>query len=312
MASRIFCLIFLGLALFSCKPDNSYIEKIDDANYLHRSMKQLTDVIVHDIFSPPVASRLYVYPSIAAYEIIRQENEDNKSLHKQIRDLPSIPNAEDENINLPLASTKAFLIVSKALIFSEEKIDNFEAELLEEFNSIKIPKKVKAASFKYAEKVAAIILEWADKDNYKQTRTFPKYSITREDEKWQPTPPAYMDGIEPHWREIRPMVLESADQFVPPPPTDFSLEKNSKFYKEVMEVYETVKNRTTEQNDIAAFWDCNPYVSHQKGHVMFATKKITPGGHWVGITEIACKQSNASYLQSAEAYALTTIALFDA
>ncbi|MBS1935723.1 MAG: phosphatidic acid phosphatase, partial [Bacteroidetes bacterium] len=32
-----------------------------DATPLHRAEKALTDVIVHDIFSPPVASRIYLY-----------------------------------------------------------------------------------------------------------------------------------------------------------------------------------------------------------------------------------------------------------
>jgi len=44
---------------------------------------------------------------------------------------------------------------------------------------------------------------------------------------------------------------------------------------------------------------------------MHASKKITPGGHWIGITKIACQSSNASFIQSLEAYALTSIALAD-
>ena len=313
MGFRIFIFI-VGISLFgACKTDNSYKEKLNNADYLHRSMKQLSDVIVHDIFSPPVASRLYVYPSIAAYEIMRQEDSNYKTLTGQLRDMPIIPEADtSKNISLAVASTKAFLVISKALIFSEEKIDAFEMDLIKEIKSTGIPRSALAESLQYGESVAKIILDWADKDNYKQTRTFPKYSITKDEEKWKPTPPAYMDGIEPHWKKIRPMVLKSADQFVPLPPTEFDLTKGSKFYQELMEVYETVKRENKEEKAIAAFWDCNPYVAHQKGHVMFATKKITPGGHWVGITAIACRQDSASYLESAHAYAMTTISLFDA
>lgn len=39
-------------------------------NTLHRAEKALTDVIVHDIFSPPVASRIYLYANVAAYETL--------------------------------------------------------------------------------------------------------------------------------------------------------------------------------------------------------------------------------------------------
>ena len=64
-------------------------------------------------------------------------------------------------------------------------------------------------------------------------------------------------------------------------------------------------------NDIAKFWDCNPYVSHHKGHAMFATKKITPGGHWINICKIVSEKSNSNDLESIRTYALVSIALFD-
>jgi hypothetical protein len=45
---------------------------------------------------------------------------------------------------------------------------------------------------------------------------------------------------------------------------------------------------------------------------MFATKKITPGGHWIGITDLACKKAGADMMESTEAYTLVSIALADA
>ncbi len=41
---------------------------VENPDYLHRSVKKVTDVIVHDIYSPPVASRIYAYITIAGYE----------------------------------------------------------------------------------------------------------------------------------------------------------------------------------------------------------------------------------------------------
>ena len=58
-----------------------------------------------------------------------------------------------------------------------------------------------------------------------------------------------------------------------------------------MEVYNIGKNLTQEQREIASFWDCNPFVMNVKGHVMFATKKISPGGHWMNITHVACAKT---------------------
>ena len=45
---------------------------------------------------------------------------------------------------------------------------------------------------------------------------------------------------------------------------------------------------------------------------MHATKKITPGGHWIGITSIACRKQKSSMMESATAYAMTSLALADA
>jgi len=309
-------LILLTLILFfgNCTSDTNY-DKAAAANpdYLHQSLKKLTDVIVHDIFSPPVASRIYAYPSIAAYEVIRQEHTDYKSLAGQLNDLsPTPPPKPDQEYCFPLAGVHAFLTVGKALIFSEDKMLEFTEEIHEAYRKAGVPKRTFRNSLEYGEQVAQHILTWADKDNYKQTRTYPKFALNDEQARWQPTPPAYMESIEPHWREIRPFVLDSAQQFVPLPPSPFDLSMGSAFRKETIEVYETVNNLTPEQTEIASFWDCNPYVQHQTGHVMFATKKITPGGHWMGIAGIAVKSTGADIMESAATYACTSIALADA
>jgi len=121
-----------------------------------------------------------------------------------------------------------------------------------------------------------------------------------------------MNGIEPHWNKMRPMVIKSAGMFPPPPPTKFSTNKNSQFFKETMEVFDAVAKGTKEQKEIAKFWDCNPFVSHHAGHAMYATKKISPGGHWIGITKIATSKSNSNIMQTVEAYTMVSIALYDA
>ncbi|MEM6262981.1 MAG: phosphatidic acid phosphatase, partial [Bacteroidota bacterium] len=65
--------LFLAAACWSgCQPSHNTNYQADAANpeVLHQSMARLTDVIIHDIFSPPAASRVYVYPAVAAYEVM--------------------------------------------------------------------------------------------------------------------------------------------------------------------------------------------------------------------------------------------------
>jgi len=174
-----------------------------------------------------------------------------------------------------------------------------------------IPDAVFDNSIEYGGQIAAHVLAWSSKDNYKQSRSFPKYTILSSAATWKPTPPAYMDAVEPHWNKIRPFVIDSSAQFKPAPPTRFSVVKNSPFYNEANEVYQMGVNLTDEQRQIASFWDCNPFVMNVKGHVMFATKKISPGGHWMNITRVACVQSNVDFAHSAEAYVRVALSLID-
>ncbi len=315
--SHCWLLLPVLLVLAGCETTNpNWKQEAENPEFLHTSLKKITDVIVHDIFSPPVASRIYTYSNVAAYEALVPGYPEYQTLQGQLTDLRDVPQPQaGAEYCYPLAGVKAMLTVGKALIFSEEKIEEFEQQVLADFQKINMPRDVYERSLAHGEAVAKHILGWSGNDNYKQTRTFPKYTINDNPARWKPTPPDYMDAVEPHWNKIRPFVIDSATQFAPPPPPKFEVkDKKSPFYQDVMAVYNAMKVDEKDKEErlaIAKFWDCNPYVSHHKGHVMFATKKITPGGHWMGIAQIACRKSNADIMKSSRAYTLTALNLID-
>ena len=311
---KIFKYLIISFLTIGCVSKEFDQNKLNDAALFHSAMQNLSDIIVYDIFSPPVASRVYLYPSIAAYELIAKDMPlKYKSLVGQVKGLAKIPQPEKdfENYNLNLTIIYAFNKIGRALIFSDVLMDKFEKRFKNKLISIGVPKKIKISSEKYAEKVAKHILNWAKDDLYNQTRTYSKYTILEEEVFWKPTPPDYMDGIEPHWNKIRTLVLDSANQFIPKPPLKFDLTKGSPFQKQLQEVYEIGNKMDPEKIEIAKFWDCNPYVTHHRGHAMFATKKITPGGHWIGITAIAGRTANSTFDEAVNAYANVSISLFD-
>ncbi|WP_296636410.1 vanadium-dependent haloperoxidase [Polaribacter sp.] len=283
----------------------------------HLQVDKLSDVMVHDIFSPPVASRVFAYPNVAAYEILVQKDSAYTTLSNAVTGLKAIPKAnETEPINLKLSALIAHMEISKMLVFSEDRIDVVKDSLFVKWEDIN--EKEFVASKKYALEVVGHIKSWMDKDNYNQTRTMEKFTVDTDDpSRWQPTPPAYMEGIEPHWGKIRPFLLETPDQFKPIPPPKFSLDKNSDFFKELLEVY-TISEEITKEGDaseevaIAQFWDCNPFVTVTRGHFMFATKKISPGAHWIGIVKIAAKKADANFMETVNAYTKTSLAIADA
>ena len=57
--------ILLLVAVISCQEKKDYSQAITDGYYFHAAQKQVTEVIIHDIFSPPVAVRIYSYSSLA-------------------------------------------------------------------------------------------------------------------------------------------------------------------------------------------------------------------------------------------------------
>ncbi len=305
----------IALLLYSCEP-NEEIE-VTAGDY-HLLVDKVTAIMVNDIFSPPQASRVYVYPNIAAYEALNAHSENYKSLIPQLNGFNNhteIP-VPDANTNLKLAALLAYMQVAEKLVFSENVIRTYRDSLTTQW-SRQNPESLEKAKA-YANEVSANVIAWMENDFYRETRSMPDYDFFDEDAaRWQPTPPAYMKGIEPHWAKIRPMVMDSASQFKPAPPPNFSLDKESEFFQELYEVYqisETIRanGNDSEEMEIARFWDCNPYVSITKGHFMFAEKKITPGAHWMGICKIASIDSGADFDLTVLAYTKTSIALFDA
>jgi hypothetical protein len=283
-----------------------------DADLLHSAVQQLTKVIVYDIFSPPQASRAYAYASVAAYEAFRHEDPTYRTLAGQLNGLTPVPLPQpDSEYYLPLAGVHAFMTVGKALTFSQKRMDSLRTAMHDRVRRMGMPAPVFERSVAYGEEVAQHILAWSKKDNFLQTRGHPKYTVTSEAGRWVPTPPAYMDAVEPNWAKVRPFALDSASQFRPRPPLPFDTAKGSPFFQQVKEVYDAGTNITDEQRELVAFWDDNPYVMNVRGHAMFATKKVTPGGHWMGITAIAARKTRATLMQSAEAYMRTAIAVAD-
>ncbi len=86
----------IGIVLFSslfqaCQNKETPID-VSPQNY-YDIIDKVTETMVHDIFSPPVASRIYVYPNIAAYQIIAQDKSKWNSLATQIKGFEEIPAA---------------------------------------------------------------------------------------------------------------------------------------------------------------------------------------------------------------------------
>lgn len=307
----IFFSIALLFSFFSSCKQKKDILSIDGNGLQHQCVHRLTDVIVYDILTPPVASRIYAYSNLAYYEALRFKESGVTSFTTEMKGFGTMPAPErNKQYNYSLAAVKSFFKVAKALSFSKDSLAITEKNLLKEFQNT-ITSDVYKNSIALGDTIAAVILNRAATDNYKKTRGMPKYNVFKEPGKWQQTPPDYADAIEPNWILIKPLLPDSATQCKVTTPPSYDLHKNSRYYRELMEVYTISKKVTPLQDTIAHYWDDNPFVTKHTGHLTFATKKTTPGGHWIGIVSILCKQTHASEMKTAKIYALTASAIFD-
>lgn len=297
--------------LSSCRVPET--PSLSTRNLLINNEQVLTNIIVYDIFTPPVSARIYAYTSLAAYEVLRFEDSlAYPSLTDHIKGFLPIPRPLSTlKYNYPLAAFKAFFTVTRKVVFSKDSLKAYESNVYNQFKN-SLDDKTYQQSVAFGEAVANVIINRLVDDGYLKSRGKQKHLGSNEPGKWRPTPPDYLDGVEWCWNTMKPMVLDSAAQFKPIPPTPYSLNQSSPFFKMVKETYTITHTLTPEQKLIATYWDDNPFVILHSGHMMFGNKKITPGGHWMGIAAQAAQQTEADGVKTAQTFALTSIALYDA
>jgi len=311
---KMFLYFFSVLILFGCSKKD-YEQVFKNPDLFSKTVYELNGVVMGNNFSPIVASRNYLYASVAAYEVIAAGYPDKyKSLAGQARGLTFVPKADStKKIDFELGSLLAYCKLGSSVTFPEGSMDVYVDSLKQLAKDHGMPQEVLENTIMFSDAVSDAILKWSKKDNYAETRSAEKYTVTDEEGRWIPTPPAYASAMEPHWNEIRPVVLDSCTQFPAPAPYAFNVkDTSSPYYKEVMLSKTAIENLTAEQKHIADFWDDNPFKLNVSGHVMFGSKKFSPGGHWMSIVGIAAKKSNADFATTVYAYAKTSIAMYDA
>ncbi len=311
----IFHFLFTLFCLFSCSENRPVadVAAANDPSFLHRSIQRLNDVVIYEIFSPPVSSRIYSYASLAAFESIRWADSSYESLTTKLNGFPAMPVPEKgKKYQFTVAAIEALFNITLRLTFTKDSSRITQKKLLDELKATGIDEETFNNSIAFGDSVANTIWKRAVKDQYKETRGMPRYSLSEDSGKWKNTSPDYLDAVEPFWTLMKPLVMDSSSQFKPVPPPKYDTHKGSRFLTEVMEVYDTTSHLTEEQKTIARFWDDNAAAVTHVGHMMYANKKPSPGGHWMNITAIASKKTSQSIVPAALAYAMTSIAMYDA
>jgi len=313
---KILTVVLILGTFISCK-QKEIAKDADIENFCNLRLKELneklTRVIITDIFSPPVCSRIYVYPNIAAYEALLPQNKEYKTYSGRLNGLGQVPQPQaGEIICLPLSASIAFTTVAAKLVFNGDAILAQEKEYLHQLDSMGIREELLNNSLNFGRKLGNYIVEWSKKDGYKERTSLGGYIVKRDSSRWIPTPPDYFDAIENNWGSLRTMVLDSSSQFRPAPPIPYSDNKNSEFYKESYRVYDAILRPNPGDSATAWYWDDNPNTSVTDGHVTYFIQKNSPPGHWMHIVCGVTEKENYSAVKTASILSKTAIALYDA
>jgi hypothetical protein len=287
----------------------------DDTDEFVQHVFYLSEVLLHDVVNPPAASRFYAYSILAAYAVSKNADKDLPDLLKMLNVDPGIQiPVKPVHWSETFCAMYAMLDVGRQVIPSGYLLEEKQKGLIDLYK-----KKHKISSVDiednktFAIQVASQIVKYAKSDGYSKLSTLTRYAPNADGEgHWHPTPPEYMAAVEPYWRTIRPLMIDSANQFAPRPPAPVNNTPGTPFYLLMKEVHEISLNLTAEEKAIAAFWDCNPFAVQYSGHMAIGIKKISPGGHWIGITGIASRQAKLPFGKTVFVHALVSITLFDA
>jgi hypothetical protein len=279
-----------------------------------RALKQATDVMVNDVTSPVAASRYYAYICLAANETQSFFKGKFFSYAAVLNEWKEINVSADDLAKAESSFTVLYSLyrMSARLLPSGPGMQGLMDSLVKDARVKGLSEQQVLAGKKIGDSVVHQLLLYVNADRFRELSRLTKYTPQSDPAYWQPTAPGYMQALEPHWGRLRPFLLEKADQFRPQPPAAYDTSASSSFMKQLREVYATGNRLNKQKQAIANFWDCNPFALQQIGHIEFGLKKISPGGHWMGIAGIACHKAGKSFEQTVAIHAILAISLADA
>jgi hypothetical protein len=280
------------------------------SNDISKVITQMTEIMIHDITNPPLASRFFSYACLGGYEVMAQNNNTYPGMHGRLNGYPDLKKPDSiQDYNYQLTALLTMMEIAQKMQPSGKQMADYKQRFLDSLQKAGIDGNIIEQSNKYARAVSKAILAYAKADKYNRISNYSRYTTTAKEGSWYPTPPAYMAAVEPYFNTVRPFTLDSCAQFKPQPPVPFSKDKNSAFYQLMLRNYRD--SITMEHKKIAAFWDCNPFAVQDNGHLLIGLKKISPGAHWLGIAGIACKKANKSFEETLQVFTTVSIGLMD-
>ena len=314
--------VFLIMTVFSflsCKKNGPQILptsidiKVDTSNVaVQWAEMSLYTIRFSSSNTPTYASRSLGYLGLAMFESIVPGYPEYQSLEGQLNGLmlPKIlPNQKYDWI-ITLNSSQSTLlkllypVPENSHRYVHEKIDSVNKAILH-YRSKTNDKSVVDNSLKFGKDIAEAIYNWSLNDGGSmgfQRNYDPMFAFPSDLSYW--IPPLVGQTISryplhPTWGKNRTFVSSNSNLAIPAI-IPYSVNPASAYYQQYKAVYDKNKQLTQEEKEIAAWWGDDP------------TETASPPGHSYSLATIASKQTKASIIKAAEAYAKTGLAVADA
>lgn len=175
----------------------------------------LSEVMLHDVVNPPAASRFYAYSLLGAYEAALLGGVKVPGLNSKFNvPLKIKSSVRPKNFNLTFCSIYTMLDVGRQLMPSGYLLEKNQLDLVGFFQT-KLSNREITLQIRYAKEIADQVVQYAKRDDYNKLSTYTRYSPSKEEGRWHPTPPEYMAAVEPRWETVRSFFLDSADRSYP-------------------------------------------------------------------------------------------------
>ncbi len=301
----------LLLAAFLYTVPSLCAQQLDGAEIVHQWNRCVIEVIMEDGFGPPIAARIHAYANLAGYQAAYHANPSYTSMVGKLNGFTSCPSPKSGmEYDWRVSAVAAYQVACSKLLYRirfSDSLARVHLALLEK----EVSSDVFSRSKQFGIDVGKAINAYAKADGYSRTQGLPDFEWPKCDSCWIPTPPNFARPLSPYCGQVRTIVLKNASEFPVPPSVPFSKASNSAFYKAALEVIEIHRSLTPEQREIANFWNDNPVLTNYHGHFIFNSRQISPGGHWMNITERVLRDQRAPMVRSMEVYSMVAFALFD-
>jgi hypothetical protein len=304
----------LALAALTCSQLRAQNPRLTEQLNPTKALNAINMTMVHDVVSPPVAARYYAYSMLGAYSIVAAHTKNLPAPQRLVKTFTTDLRLDTvkATYDYQIAAYYSMLETARLLLPSGETLTEEEQDFLQALAKQGVKPSVLSQSARVGKLTAAAVVKYSKADHYAQLSALKRYTPIKAEGNWYPTPPAYLEAVEPNWKTIRPLVIDSASGFRPAAPCAFSKDTTSAFYHEALAVYKVSKKLTPEQLEITQFWDCNPFAVSTSGHMSIGFKKISPGGHWMNIAALVAKQQKVGFDKTIYVLCIEGITLMDA